>query len=512
MNILFYKPFWVYNPRAASVLDEIENEIRKENIVSLVCCNGELINGCLDNPLKSKITCNACIYFRNRDLKLLSKEIKLHYIADFIENRDVYNNLSWNYKDTQEIKEIFYKGVDIGYAALSAYIQLTRNQSPKITNKFKLFFDQYLNNGAFITDAISTAIEQLKPDAMGVFNGRIHTRRPVLRICQQKKIECNVYEHTGVIGSRICKKVLFKNCLPHNLEFNTQLIFKTWKDSIYSEEDKIKFGSDYYIKRRTGQKTEDKSFIKDQDKNLKPENWDSNKKNIVIFNSSDDEFTSIGKEWEYTISESRITTLKELFIHFQDNNKYHFYLRIHPNLNKIKYKYLTELYSLKEFTNVTIIPPESPISSYLMLDLADKIITFGSTMGIEAVYWEKPSILLGKSLYMGLNVNYTPKDHKELFHLIKSSLIPKEKDPAIYYGFFRMHQGTEFNYFDPNYYKKIEFYFRGKLLISFNKNYREKMYKGFFSPLSNFIKYKQHSIPKNLWKRLNKNFIPKKEK
>jgi hypothetical protein len=508
MKILFSKPFWVYNPRVASMLDEIEIELRKGNEVSLMCCNGELINGCVDNPLMSKITCNACIYFRNRDLNLLSKKVNIFNINEFIDNEKPYKNLSWNYENAQEIKDILYKDVDIGYAALSAYIQLTRNQSPKITSEFKLFFDQYLNNGAIVTDAINKAIDKLNPDVVGVFNARIHTRRPVLRVCQQRNIECNVYEHTGLLGSKVCKKTQFNNCLPHDLKFNTKLIYSTWENSPFNKKEKTEFGSDYYIKRRTGQKTEDISFTKNQDANLKPEDWNDNKRNIVIFNSSDDEFTSLGKDWEYNIGESRIGTLQELFNHFLGDNTYHFYLRIHPNLSKIKYKYLTDLYSLNEYSNVTIIPPDSNISSYLLLDLAEKIITFGSTMGIEAVYWGKPSILLGKSLYKGLNINYCPKDHQELFHLIETSLTPKEKDLTIYFGFFRMHQGTDFMHFNPNYYKKIEFRFRGKLLLSFNKNYREKMYKGLFSSTRNFIKYKQHSIPKNIWKKLHKNFIP----
>ncbi len=507
MKVLFYKPFMVYNPRVVRMIEEIETEIQKGNEIFFIGCNGELIDGCLDNPLRSKIACASCKYFRKHDLSLLSKKIKTYSISDFLSLKKPYK-LDWQYNNVNEIKKLEYKGVDVGYAALSAYIQLTRNHIPKITSEFKTFFNRYLDTGAYVTDFISEALDKIQPDLVNVFNARIHSRRPVLRVCQQKKINCNVLEHTGIVNNRICKKIVFKNCLPQDITFNTQFIKDTWNNSKLLEDEKIRVSSEFYLKQSKGVFTTHKSFVKGQKLGLLPKNWDSKKKNIVIYNSSDDEMASLGFEWEFKLSHSKVYTIERMLENFLEKD-FHFYLRIHPNLGGLRYNYLSELYNLNSYKNITIIAPESKISSYELLKKCDKAVSFGSSMGIEAVFWGKPSILLGSSMYMNLGSNYIPKTHDELFEMIEQELPPKDKKAALMFIFFRLFKGKDFKYFNPNYDKLHEIKVKNKLIVSFNNNYREARYKIIFPVLRNFIKYKQHSIPKNLWMKLNKKFIPK---
>ena len=71
------------------------------------------------------------------------------------------------------------------------------------------------------------------------------------------------------------------------------------------------------------------------------------------------------------------------------NPEYHFYLRIHPNLTNVHFEYREKLLALEEiYPNITVIDAPSPISTYALMDVADKIIVFGSTAGAESVFWE----------------------------------------------------------------------------------------------------------------------------
>ena len=70
------------------------------------------------------------------------------------------------------------------------------------------------------------------------------------------------------------------------------------------------------------------------------------------------------------------------------------------------------------------------------LGFADKVIVFGSTMGVEACYWRKPSILIGKSWYLGLDVCHKPSTRCEIIRLINSDIKPKSKLDAIKYAYF----------------------------------------------------------------------------
>jgi capsule polysaccharide export protein KpsC/LpsZ len=331
----------------------------------------------------------------------------------------------------------------------------------------------------------------------------------LLNISQQRGIECNVFEHTGFVGEFECKKVYYKNCLPQDVDYNTKLIYETWDKSDLSEQKKIEIANSFFDKKRIGISVDDKSYTKNQKPNLLPENVDLSKRIITIFNSSDDEYASLGKEWDYKLSKSRLTTLDAIFEYFKNKDDFHFYLRIHPNLANVKYKYVKDLEKLRKHSNLTIILPTSPINSYSLLDISEKIITFGSTIGVEAIYNKKPAILLNTCFTMGLNVYYMPKSHNELFLMIEENLKPKEILPVLKYAFHRISFGTKFTYFNPNPYKTNEFYIKEKLLVSFNKDYREAKYKGALPSLINFIKYKQASIPKNLMLKFNKNIIPK---
>ena len=62
--------------------------------------------------------------------------------------------------------------------------------------------------------------------------------------------------------------------------------------------------------------------------------------------------------------------------------------------------------------------------------LSETIITFGSTIGVEATYMGKKSISIGDSLYKELNCTYNPKSFRELINQIQNKNFknkPKKK-------------------------------------------------------------------------------------
>ena len=84
--------------------------------------------------------------------------------------------------------------------------------------------------------------------------------------------------------------------------------------------------------------------------------------------------------------------------------------------------------------NVVHIKPSSAVNSYGLLMASDKIVTFGSTIGVEAIYYGKPTILIGRAVYENTNATYIPKDHDEAMRLIVESLPPKSSRGAILYA------------------------------------------------------------------------------
>jgi hypothetical protein len=81
------------------------------------------------------------------------------------------------------------------------------------------------------------------------------------------------------------------------------------------------------------------------------------------------------------------------------------------------------------------------------------VLTFNSTVGIEATFWDKPSILAGPSLYDQLGSNYIPTSHEEVMSLLlQRNLQPKGKHGALMYGYFFNSFGKPFRYFQPEHF------------------------------------------------------------
>ena len=96
-----------------------------------------------------------------------------------------------------------------------------------------------------------------------------------------------------------------------------------------------------------------------------------------------------------------------------------------------------------------MLPPESPISSYALLDACEKVFSFGSTMGMEATYAGKPSVLLSEAYYRMLGAVYEPENPEEVKKCLLDRLHPKPFEATLPYGFYSRHRGEELRYSEP---------------------------------------------------------------
>lgn len=459
MKILFYTTSVALNPHNGVLLDEAEKYIKEGHEVVFLLCD-ESYPRCFANPLKESFLCQSCKRQQHFLLGKLSSKIKKYSLKLFFRySENDYSDKTFEYNSIQEVFGLYYKGVDIGYAAASSYITLTRNLDPLVSPQFKELMDDFLRSGIIITDALEVAIEQLKPDRICLFNGRFVETRPVLRVAMDKGVETYVYE---VIGSPSkYKKVFFKNALPHDIENITTLINDFWDKSVKTESEKNELAESFFIRKRQGLAVVDKAYTEDQILGKLPDNWNITKRNFVIFNSSEDEFAAVGNEYKEKLFTTQIEGIRFILETNKRNEEIHFYLRIHPNLADITYKYHLDLIKFEEYDNCTVIKAGSDISTYTLIDNAEKIIVFGSTVGLEATYWSKPVILLGASFYKNMNVAYYPETKSALESLLVNQLSPKEVKDSLKLGYFfvgdRGHVYEFFN-FNPVNFKNIFHY------------------------------------------------------
>lgn len=436
MKYLLHSTLTFSAPSRAILYDEAEYLASNRNEVYVLYCN-KALDLCFTNMSGDKRNCAFCVAnYKFSDMLNVSSKINFLPLSDFL-SEDILKKsqeVKFDYENINEIKKIKYDDVSIGLACLSSYVSYTRNLYPEMDQEFHRYFDVLLANSVLMCNLVSRIFEKVKPDHVYGYNGRFLDSRPLWEMAKNRNIPFSLLEAQYTFS--YCNKIVFNNDTPHSIQsLNKNFIEEIWNNTNVDLNKKRELAIEFFERRKNALPAGDKVYTINQKIGLIPANWDRSKKNIVIYTSSEDEFVAIGDEFEkYSIFPNQLNGIEEIVRNFTNDDDLRFYLRIHPNLADVKFAYHRKLYELAKYNNLTIIEPKSDVSSYSLIDNADSIIVFGSTIGIEASYWGKPVILLGGAVYYFLESCYIPSSKEELYKMIKSDLNPKDKLGAYKFG------------------------------------------------------------------------------
>jgi len=437
MKILIYMPFCDWIPHLATDLEIAARHIDEGDEVHIIQCSGDLPS-CEPNPNHFKLRCNSCKSKRNKGLALINlPEQNRHELAlnEFV--RDL--NLP-DFSSIQELKTFEIDNIDVGMTVASTLISMVRESDPDLKD-FQNFIRENISMSIAIYDAIKHHLEEIEPDIFYLFNGRFAALRPALRAAQHLGIKAFVHDRGGILQ----RYILIEDTYPHDLEYQKYQIEQHWDDERPNTK-KEELARQWYKNRRGGEDQGWYSFTRSQKKGNLPDGFDPSKRNIAIYISSEDEFESI-EGWQNPIYKNQMGAINAI-INADIDKDIRFYLRIHPNLKGLDNTQTRELSEVTG-TNLTVIPANSKIDSYELMDACEKVITFGSTMGIESVFWGKPSILAGRSIYEDFEGCYIPTDHDELIDLINRHLPPLPNLGALKYGYWQSVAGIPYGYYNP---------------------------------------------------------------
>lgn len=451
---LYYSSCSFDAPNTGVTIDDILLSKKSGDEVYWAYCRCAL-SSCTTNLNGHNSICNFCHMMYRKYTRKYGKGVHLIPIE-----KDKFEHKShvWNLDSVQQIKSIIYRDVYVGTSILSLYFSATRDLDIKKREEFKRFALPLINEICDFVDYTYDLINRIQPDEIISYNGRLYENRLFYDIANSLGIKYTALEIVGGGGVEPYKKVRFEGGLPHSVKLNTQKIESLWQNSPLSDDKKAEIASSFYTRRRGGELVADVAvYITAQKEGTLPPGFDPKQRNIAIFNSSQDEMAALGGEWETGYAFS--TQYDAIEYMLQNTSDIHYYLRIHPNLKGIDHQDHMKLYELSKYENITIIPPESEVSTYALMEACEKVVTFGSTMGVEATFWGKPSLLMGRALYENLDVCYNVYDKKQLLPLLlDSSLKPKNKIGALKYAYFELDReyGVEKNVIniDVKYIKK----------------------------------------------------------
>lgn len=474
-NALVSPEFELLLSKAQEILDAGEN-------LDLITCSGKKNYACSLNIYGQASICFSCKSRFKSGIKELRGNFRLFFTPPIYLKK---NKISLKKIDQYKVKKIFYKKIDIGLSVYSSYLTLSRDFdlegffSHKILNK--LFLCSINISDFFIEHFSKNRISEVF-----LFNARQNHNRPLLRVAQNNRIKANVLEYTSFFKNYPPVRNFGSN-IPSDINFLSKDIEKHWK----YKSSKKNYISNYFRYKKSGYVVNDKaSYILKQDHNSIPIDWDKSKINIVFFTSSQDEYASFGGDYDKTLFKDQNTALLKLINLFKKNKDkdFHLWIRVHPYSKGIKWNYNKKILALKKISsNIHIIEPDSKVSTYKIMDLCNKVVTYNSTTSVEATYWKKPSILLGRIYFEKLNSSYRPKSIKQIKELIfRKKLRPKSSISALKLASYWIEGGFRQKHFEGNMLdgfkfknRIIKFSFLAKMAYNFGRFKRNYFYQFF---------------------------------
>ena len=394
-------------------------------------CKGAL-NSCPANPFHELKKCISCrVITRQAEKSLIPEEVR-------VEELSVFDEIAVPYFDSQrEFKEFRHGKLPAGELAYSQLVDdasdlniplSTLNlRGRKLLSEAINLYDQSLK--IMVRDSIQTVF---------AWNGRRSSDGPVLYAARQLGLKAYSFSSGGTP-----EKFFFQENSLHSIE--------EWSKSISSYASKYEKSfidmeaeaKEFFSNQRFGNRISyANSFFGNNFSQKYISKSESSKKLLVIFTSSQWETINY---FENSILHPDLQDPYRLIQRILEEklilDKYKVVVRWHPNLQNAGKTETERVQEIIEMTpSIEHVKPESKIDSYSLLLASDIVLTTGSTMGVEANFYQKPSILLGTALYMNLNVCHIPTDYDELLNLLLKEVTVHSRSGSVLYGsFFAMH-------------------------------------------------------------------------
>ena len=448
-KILIYSPLAGAKPHFETDLELVESCLQKGNDVLLLTCNGE-VKSCDLNPYHHMGKCYRCKSRRDQGIKWIGENRIQHhpfYLITSGQEIEINKILDMPLDSIEVMRSLIVEDSDIGLAALSSVVSILREPYPDLERHRDLIKSQ-IETALIVHFSLKNHILSYEPHELILYNGRLSILRPALRLAQKMKIQAYVHEVSGSLD----RYSYSSNHSTHDLVKMKSVISDFYQNHPLSEEEKKMLAREWFESRYQNRDVSGFNFTKTQKFGLLPANIETNKLKIAIFNSSEDEMVAIDG-WENPYYASQNEALEKIFSDLSGQD-IQFILRVHPNLKGINNSQTRSLHNLqKKFSDVIFISADSQASSYEIMSNSDLIVTFGSTIGIEACYQNQPVFLLGRAVYEDAQCIFKPKNHDDLIEKIiaisKDGQFPenqKNDQDWVRHGFFYQFHGESFKF------------------------------------------------------------------
>jgi FkbM family methyltransferase len=437
----------------AETIELVHSLFNRGDQIFLLTCRGALVS-CAANPSHDRYLCFRCTLQSDYSSKNLLPHSINHLTLTL--DLEVTEDNVLEFTSIEDFTKYTFKGVPLGRMALS---QLVDDYSDiflplKILNTKGIAL---ILNGQKLYLAALDVFKTNKIQEVYVWNGRRVSEGPILYAAKALGLKHFAY----ISGSEPNKYLLIKGLGVHSISARTKYILEVLSD-LSNSRDAVSLRSaakSFYELQEFGIQRDlaARKFI--DNKTFMPDGIfrTNNLIKLAVFTSSFWEMVGNPEHVEVPLDfQDPYKTIEKLLFNDQIMNNTEIVVRWHPNLRNAGEIEKNEMLRIIKIShpNITHVMPESNQDSYQILNEADVILTNGSTIGVEASYRRKPSILAGFAVYQGIGATHEPANFEQLVDLILSRPKSVGYREAVAYGAWQYTQGTNFKYLTYNEDKK----------------------------------------------------------
>lgn len=442
MHVVVFAPYAYKERYFETELELAQKHLDAGDRVTILTCEAKLPE--CDMKQGKPFMCVRCMGRGEFGLQLLKGSFaRLPFYCLSDAEQQQLARLNTRLFDHHKLTSFHVENFDLGWAVLSSMVSIHRDPDLDL-RRHAAQLDGLMRGAWSVYYSMRRHLREQRPDRVYVFNGRHAPMRAAFRACQAEGVECLLHER----GHDYQHYELYQNALPHDRDYFHAQATAAWARA-EGDPSREAIAKQWYTERVQGVEQTGVSFITSQVPDQMPANWDDSRRNVGIFISSENEFVAIGDSWQNPLYKNQQQGLDLILAALgQRAHDLHLYVRVHPNLLGVDNGQTRALARLRA-PFLTVIPADDPVSTYQLMRRCEKVLTFGSTAGIEATYWGVPSILAGMSYYRELGATYNPSTHDELVSLLQADLSVCDRTGAMIYGYYQKTFGRPYEIYQP---------------------------------------------------------------
>ena len=337
-----------------------------------------------------------------------------------------------------ELKTLHYKGAALGMGAASSLISRTRDSEPSLT-QWRRTLVRYLQAAALTFEQSRMLVTQYRPASILIYNGRFACNKAIAEAARLSNIECTYHER----GATLDRYELHERPV-HDLASVRKRMLEAWDRA---GDDRTQVGRSFFERRRQGDGIGWISYTGAQRAGTLPPRM--HRRRLVYYSSSEDEYAAVGDLVKHRLFASQRLAVEFLVDWIGRQADTELVIRVHPHLRRKSDQDRGWWHGLQG-TNVILVRAGDPTDSYALAQSADLILTYGSTMGVEAAFMGKPVILLADSAYQGLDCAHEPGSQLELLQMLGDRELPaKPVAHSLPYGYYLLTYGRRYRFYEP---------------------------------------------------------------